>query len=225
MMKSTSEVTRVPKALTERTLARAVEHVCALDRDLDRVVAEFGSPPLWARAPGFATLVHIILEQQVSLASARAAFARLRAAVTTLTPQSFLTLDDQTLKTIGFSRQKIIYVRHLAEAINTGAFDLDGLARLPDEAARAELLKLKGIGRWTADVYLLMALCRPDVFPSGDLGLLVAAQHVKQLPARPSPVELELVGERWRPWRAVAARILWHHYLSTLAIRRLRATP
>jgi DNA-3-methyladenine glycosylase II len=223
MISPASKVARGPKALTERTLARAVEHVCALDRDLDRVVAEFGTPPLWARAPGFATLVHIILEQQVSLASARAAFARLRAALTTLTPRSFLTLDDQTLKTIGFSRQKIIYVRHLAEAINTGALDLDGLARLPDEAARGELLKLKGIGSWTADVYLLMALCRPDVFPSGDLGLLVAAQHVKQLPARPTPTELEILGERWRPWRAVAARILWHYYLSTLAARRPRA--
>jgi DNA-3-methyladenine glycosylase II len=222
-MKRASKVLRAPKPLTERTLVSAVEAVCARDADLDRVVAEFGTPPLWARAPGFPTLVHIILEQQVSLASARAAFARLRAAVTTLTPHSFLTLDDAPLKTIGFSRQKIIYARHLAEAVNTGVLDLDGLAYLPDEAARGELLKLKGIGRWTADVYLLMALCRPDVFPSGDLGLLIAAQHVKQLPARPSPAELELLGERWRPWRAVAARILWHYYLSTLAARRPRA--
>ncbi|HYY43261.1 MAG TPA: hypothetical protein VE775_11060 [Pyrinomonadaceae bacterium] len=210
---------RAPKPLTEQTLIGAVAEVCALDADLDRVVAEFGTPPLWARAPGFPTLVHIILEQQVSLASARATFARLRAAAEPLTPQTFLLLDDATLKTIGFSRQKTAYVRHLAAAISAGAFELSALARMPDEAARAELLRLKGIGRWTADVYLLMALRRPDVFPAGDLGLLVAAERVKRLPARPAPSELEQLSERWRPWRAVAARILWHYYLSTVAVR------
>jgi DNA-3-methyladenine glycosylase II len=218
-MQPAGQMNRAPKPLTEQTLIGAVAEVCALDADLDRVVAEFGTPPLWARPPGFPTLVHIILEQQVSLASARATFARLRAAAEPLTPQTFLLLDDATLKTIGFSRQKTAYVRHLAAAISAGAFKLSALARMPDEAARAELLRLKGIGRWTADVYLLMALRRPDVFPAGDLGLLVAAERVKRLAARPAPVELEQLSERWRPWRAVAARILWHYYLSTVAVR------
>jgi len=217
--KPASKTTRVPKALTERMLARAVEELCARDADLDRVVSEFGTPPLWAREPGFPTLVHIILEQQVSLASARAAFARLRAAVTPLTPAGFLTLNDATLKRIGFSRQKIVYVRELAEAVVAGALDPRALERMTDEEARAALLRLKGVGNWTADVYLLMALRRPDVFPAGDLGLLVAAERVKRLRARPTPAELESLAERWRPFRAVAARILWHYYLSTVAVK------
>lgn len=206
----------VPRMLDEESLAAGVEHLAARDADLARIVAAHGLPPLWARAPGFAALVLIILEQQVSLASARATYRRLLELVTPLTPDSFLQLDDAALKRAGFSRQKTIYVRELAQAIGADRFDLAALEMLDDDAARRELMRLKGIGAWTAEVYLLMALRRPDAWPASDLGLLLAVERVKRLPARPTPAELELIGARWRPLRAVAARLLWHYYLSVI---------
>lgn len=202
-----------PPSLTAETLAHGWQVLSKCDRDLARVIDQYGPPPLWARQPGFPTLVHIILEQQVSLASARAAFNRLKASIR-VTPRNLLTLDDAALKTIGFSRQKTGYVRHLAQAILDRRFNPAALHSLDDEAARAKLIELKGIGVWSADIYLLMALRRPDVWPHGDLALAVAAQHVKHLPARPTYDALTAMSEAWRPWRAVAARILWHHYLS-----------
>jgi DNA-3-methyladenine glycosylase II len=201
--------------LTENTLLVAVAELAQRDPDLGEVVARFGPPPLWAREPGFPTLVWMILEQQVSLASARAAYDRLAAAVGEITPASVLELDDATLRAIGFSRQKTGYTRYLAAAIVEGRFEPQTLAGLDDDAVRAALVALKGIGPWTAEVYLLMALRRPDAWPIHDLGLLVAAQEIKRLPQRPSPAELAALAEPWRPYRAVAARILWHHYLST----------
>jgi DNA-3-methyladenine glycosylase II len=199
--------------LTEARLLEGVTVLTAQDADLAAVVHRWGPPPLWAREPGFPTLIHIILEQQVSLASARAAFDRLLALATPLTPTRFLELDDATLRTVGFSRQKTGYSRHLAQAIVTGEFDIDGLGTLPDDAARTALVARKGIGPWTADIYLLMCLGRPDVWPVGDLALQVAMQSIKGLAQRPTVVEMEKIGEAWRPWRAVAARLLWHHYL------------
>lgn len=203
-----------PLVLDEDTLVHGVEQLIAVDPDLAEIHARLGVPPLWAREPGFPTLVHIILEQQVSLASARAAFDKLRAEVDPLTPEGVLVLNDETLRRIGFSRQKMGYVRHLANAIVTGAFDVDALVSLPDDEVRTQLVALKGIGAWSAEIYLLMALRRADAWPAGDLGLQVAAQRIKQLPARPNPVTLSQIAEQWRPWRAVAARLLWHHYLS-----------
>lgn len=206
-----------PQVLTREVFTRALAELCARDEDLGEVVARHGPPPMWEREPGFPTLVHIILEQQVSLASARAAFGRLVAAASPLTPPNFLTFDDSALRGFGFSRQKTIYVRELARAVVAGDFDPRALEHMPDEEARAALMRLKGVGSWTADVYLLMALRRPDVFPAGDLGLLVAAASLKCLPARPTPDELNALAENWRPWRAVAARILWQHYLGGAA--------
>lgn len=200
--------------LDDGTLASAVNELIAIDPDLAAVHARLGVPPLWAREPGFPTLVHIILEQQVSLASARAAFDKLCAEVSPLTPEGVLALDDETLRRIGFSRQKSVYVRYLANAIVTGRFDVDGLATRPDDEVRSQLVALKGIGPWSAEIYLLMALCRADAWPAGDLALQVAAQSIKRLPARPDPIALNEVAEQWRPWRAVAARLLWHHYLN-----------
>jgi DNA-3-methyladenine glycosylase II len=203
--------------LTQETLAAAVRELAGRDERLARIVADLGPPPLWSRRPGFPTLIHIILEQQVSLASAKAAYDRLLAIATPLTPARFLGLDDATLKAVGFSRQKVRYGRELARAIEDGRLDLAGLSTMDDDAARAELVKVIGIGRWTADIYLLMALGRPDVWPVGDLALATAARDVLDLPTAPPPAELAAIGEAWRPWRAVAARILWHHYLSVSA--------
>ncbi|HJU57947.1 MAG TPA: DNA-3-methyladenine glycosylase 2 family protein [Actinomycetota bacterium] len=202
----------MPRPLTERSLRRAVRTLAAIDPALAGSVERFGPPPLWAREPSFATLVHLILEQQVSLESALAAFDRLRSATGDVTPAAFLTLDDRTLRAIGFSRQKAGYARELATALTDG-FDLAALERFTDEEARRSLVGLKGIGRWTADVYLTMCLLRPDVWPHGDQALATGAVELFVLQKRPTSHDLEALSERWRPFRAVAARIVWHHYL------------
>jgi DNA-3-methyladenine glycosylase II len=196
-----------------REQARGIRCLCRRDDDLARVVETYGPPPLWSRTQGFPTLLYIILEQQVSLASARACYEKLLAAVTRLTPRTFLKLDDETLLAIGFSRQKRDYGRGLARALVSGKLDLDGLATLDDDEARARLMALRGIGRWTADIYLMMALVRMDIWPVGDLALATAAQKVKRLRKRPGPERLETLGRRWKPWRSVAAHILWYDYL------------
>jgi DNA-3-methyladenine glycosylase II len=201
--------------LTRRSLLGATRKLAARDPDLAGVVETFGPPPLWAREPGFHTLIHIILEQQVSLVSAKAAYDRLLVATGRLAPERFLSLRDDELKAIGFSRQKTRYGRGLAEAILYGRLDLALIETLDDAEAKARLITVKGIGSWTADIYLLMGLRRPDTWPSGDLALAVAVQRVKRLRKRPTPERLQKVGEAWRPWRAVAARILWHYYLSS----------
>jgi DNA-3-methyladenine glycosylase II len=205
---------REVERLDEGTLRVAAEELAARDRRLRAVVEAHGAPPLWAREPGFGTLLHIILEQQVSLASARAAFDRLRAAADPLTPARFLQFDDAELKAIGFSRQKARYGRELSRAVLSGALDFGALHDLDDDGVRAALMSVTGIGRWTSDIYLLMALGRPDVWPVGDLALEVAAREVFALPQKPGRVELAEIAESWRPYRAVAARILWHAYLS-----------
>jgi DNA-3-methyladenine glycosylase II len=203
-----------PKTLNRKTFLQGISHLTEVDRDLARIVSKFGHPPMWAREPGFPTLVLIILEQQVSLASARAAFTRLIEAASPLTPQRFLSLTDPKLKAIGFSRQKTTYCRELAKSILNGEMDLPGLQQMEPTTARAKLMERKGIGAWTADIYLMMALLKPDIWPSGDLALATAVQEVKKLSSRPGPEQLDEISNPWKPWRAIAARILWHHYLS-----------
>ncbi len=200
--------------LTQRSLISATRRLAARDPDLAAVVDTHGPPPLWAREPGFHTLIHIVLEQQVSLASAKAAYDRLVAATGRLTPERFLVLGDAELKAVGFSRQKAAYGRGIAQAILDGGLDLASLETLDDAAAKSRLMAVRGVGSWTADIYLLMVLRRPDTWPSGDLALAAAVQRVKRMRSQPTPERLERVGKAWQPWRAVAARILWHYYLS-----------
>ncbi len=201
-------------ALDEEKLVAACQALAERDEDLAFIFHSFGKPPLWAREPDFSTLVHIILEQQVSVASAKSAFNKLVKYVEILTPENFLKLNDAELKAVGFSRQKTGYARGLAEAILEGKINLKGLESLPDEEVKAELKKLKGIGDWTSDIYLLMALLRSDVMPKGDLALHVAWQKLKVLEMRPTSEEFFLIARKWQPFRAVAARLLWHFYLS-----------
>ncbi len=200
--------------LDEKSLSNGVAVLCKIDSDLKEVVLRFGEPPLWAREPGFATLLKIILEQQVSLASAQATYDKLNNAVDEITPQAFLKFNDTELKGFGFSRQKTRYGRILSEAILSGEFDLNALKTLDDESVHQELTKLTGIGPWTANIYLLMALRRPDIWPPGDIALAKAMQQVKKLDTRPNNDQQLNIAEAWKPWRSVAARILWHHYLS-----------
>jgi DNA-3-methyladenine glycosylase II len=195
-------------------LARGVRALSKIDEDLARVVAAHGAPPMWEREPGFAALVLTILEQKISLDSARAVFGRLLALAPRLTPESLLALGESALRRIGFSRQKALYCESAARSIVEGHLDLRALESLDDDAARAALVALKGVGPWTAEVYLLRCLGRPDAWPSGDLALQLAAREVKRLASRPTPSELDALAEAWRPWRSVAARILWSHYLN-----------
>lgn len=205
--------TRIEPPLTSPRLAEAVAVLAARDPDFAGIVARFGSPPLWDREPGFPTLLHIVLEQQVSLASARAAFDRLRAAADPLTPSTLLALSDAELLSVGFSRQKARYGRALAEAIGSGALDLDAFESLDDEAAHRALQGIPGIGPWTSTIYLLMVLGRPDVWPVGDIALAASVGEIKGLGRRPSALEMTELGDAWRPWRSVAARLFWHDYL------------
>jgi DNA-3-methyladenine glycosylase II len=200
--------------LDQVALERAVAELAARDPDLAAIVARHGPPPLWDRPPGFATLLHIVLEQQVSLASALAAFRRLEAAVDPLTPERFLRLSDAELLAIGFSRQKARYGRALAAALVDGSLDLERLASVDDGEVQRALESIPGIGRWTSTIYLLMVLGRPDVWPAGDMALASAVGEVKGLGYRPGPGEMEMLGEAWRPWRSVAARLFWHDYLA-----------
>jgi DNA-3-methyladenine glycosylase II len=203
-----------PIPLNKKTLAEGVTFLSTVDPALARVHTKLGLPPLWAREPGFPTLVHIILEQQVSLASAKAAFVKLQQAAGAVTPETFLQYNDDELKRFGFSRQKTAYCRGLAQSILSNELNLEKLALMDDASARSTLISIKGIGPWTANIYLLMVLLRPDIWPSGDLALAVAYQKLIGLASRPTTEQLSEIAIRWQPWRAVAARLLWHYYLS-----------
>ena len=200
--------------LDEASFAAAAAELCATDPDLAAIVERHGRPEFWAREPGLPTLVLLILEQQVSLASARAAYDRLTTRLGGLTTEGILRSTDAELRLDGFSRQKARYVRALATAIEDGSLDIDAVGSLDDEGVRSALVALPGIGPWTAEVYLLSALRRPDTWPVGDIALQEAARRARRLETRPSPQELERIGETWRPHRASAARLLWHLYLS-----------
>lgn len=200
--------------LDEKKLADACRKLSATDSDLAFIFRTYGTPPLWQREPNFATLVHIILEQQVSLASALSAFNKLREKLGTITPEAVLNLSDEEMKAAYFSRQKTTYARELARAILEGKLDLKLLESLTDAEAKHELKKIKGIGEWTSDIYLLMAGLRADIMPKGDLALHVAWKKLKNLEHAPGSDEFQQIAEKWKPLRAVAARLLWHFYLS-----------
>ena len=201
--------------LTADTLAEGVAELARRDPHLAAVVARYGAPPLWDRPPGFETLVQIILEQQISLSAGRAAYGRLERLAGSVTPRRVAVLTETELRSAGLTRQKSAYIRELAQAIVAGEFDPDALAALDDDEARAALIRLRGVGAWTADIYLLMALGRADIWPSGDLALVAAIREVKRMRSLPSVERIERITRAWSPWRAVAARVLWHHYLST----------
>jgi len=184
------------------------------DTDLAAIIATYGYPPYWSRENTFESLVHIILEQQVSLASALSALNKLKEYMQEVTPGRILLLTDQEMKACYFSRQKAAYVKYLAEAILSGKLNLAELESLPDETVRAKLITIKGIGNWTADVYLMFVLHRTDIFPAGDLAAVKAFKKVKNLPAQTPKEVLITLTKQWRPYRTVATMILWHYYLS-----------
>ncbi len=203
------------KTLDEKSLIAACKKLSKQDADLTFIFRTYGVPPLWAREASFATLLHIILEQQVSLASALAAFNKLKEKLNgEITPANLLALTDAEMKACYFSRQKTVYARELAKAVADGNLDLQSFEKLSNEQIKTELKRIKGIGDWTADIYLLMAMRRADVMPKGDLALHVAWQKLSDSERRPTSDEFLEIAERWKPLRAVAARLLWHFYLS-----------
>lgn len=199
--------------LTRATLHDATADLCRRDADLAAVVDRFGPPPLWARPPGFATLARIILEQQVSLASAQAILRRVRDGLGRVTAERVASRSETQLRKLGLTRQKAHYLANLARLIVDEELDLRTVHTAGDARARDMLLEIRGIGPWTADIYLLMALRRPDVWPTGDLALAAAMRRAKRLRELPVPQRQERIATAWRPWRSVAARILWHSYL------------
>jgi DNA-3-methyladenine glycosylase II len=201
-----------PTTLTNETLAAAAQILATRDRHLASIYRTHGVPPMWARRPGFETLLRIILEQQVSLISARAMFNRLRSNIDSFTAKGFIEFGEHNLRSLGVTRQKAHYCIQVAHAFTNG--DLKQIARLSDEEAHTALLRIKGVGPWTANIYLLMALRRPDIWPDGDIALASALGRLRQMKTRPSFLQLARIAERWRPYRSVAARMLWQHYLA-----------
>ena len=183
------------------------------DKDFQQIIDQYGYPPCWSRKPTFDTLIHIILEQQVSLASAKAAFDKLRLYTGTISPEHILRLSDEEMKACYFSRQKTTYAKCLAEAVLNGDLNLKKLVHENDDTIRTVLTKIKGIGNWTVDVFLMMCLHSTDIFPLGDIALINSLKHVKKLPQHTPVQELAAVTVLWKPYRTIAAYLLWHAYI------------
>lgn len=196
------------------TFSKICDSLATTDQHLGSIISQWGYPPMWTRPNTFETLVHIILEQQVSLASALASLNKLREYLPVISPENVLALSDDELKACYFSRQKIIYVKGLAEAIVNGKLDLIALEELSNDEIRQSLLQLKGIGNWTIDVYLMFVLQRSDIFPIGDLAAVNALKQLKNLPLGISREEITTIAANWKPNRTIATMILWHHYLA-----------
>ena len=195
-----------PQRLDQDGLLRGVNDLCKIDAALAEVVTRHGAPPMWGRRPGFATLIRMILEQQVSLASGRAVYRRINAELGGVNISAVLEAGASRLRGLGVTRQKAGYCLEVAAAVESGRLNFRRLSRAADDCARDELTAVKGIGPWTADVYLLMALRRPDIWPPGDIALLTALQHLRGWDERPTSDHAILESQRWRPWRAVVAR-------------------
>ena len=198
--------------LLDRALGRPLKLLAERDSDIAAAFAVCGLPPMRRQAPGFEGVLNTILAQQVSAGATRAIRGRLYAAVGELTPRAFLALDDADLRAIGFSGQKIRYGRGIAEATLSGELDFIAIAGMDDAEAAAELCRVKGIGPWTAEIYLLFALGRPDIWPAADLAVQEALKRLKRLRKRPTPERMRKLAEPWRPYRSAAARFLWHYY-------------
>jgi DNA-3-methyladenine glycosylase II len=197
--------------LNAANLKKAMRHLARVDADFARVLKEVGHPELREVPTGFGGLMRSIVGQQVSVHAARSIWLRLEAVAPSMEPADFLALNDDQLRAVGLSNAKMRYGRSLASDIVEGRIDFGQLAELDDEAAIAMLTQAKGIGRWTAEIYLMFAHGRPDIMPGLDLGLVIAAQHLKRLRKRPDAKRLIKIAEPWRPWRSAAALLLWHY--------------
>lgn len=190
------------------------DYVAAQDTDFAHIIAVHGYPPMWSRPNTFESLVWTILEQQVSLASAKAALEKLRAYIGLITPEAILALSDEELKACYFSRQKTRYVRALAHAITSGQLHLETLALMSADEIRTQLTAIKGIGNWTTDIYLIFIIHHADIFPLGDLAAINALRRVKALPPETTRETIAELTQTWQPHRTIYTMLLWHYYLS-----------
>jgi len=209
-LKTTSNY--LPTRPTTESLRAAASALAARDPHLAAIHRIHSTPPMWARRPGFPTLLRIVLEQQVSLVSARAMFGRLKVNIEPFNAEGFINAGEMHLRSLGVTRQKAHYCIQVAQAFING--HLESIGRMNDEDAHAKLLSVKGVGPWTANIYLLMALRRPDIWPDRDVALASAVARLRKLKTRPSFPELAKIAESWRPYRSVAARMLWQYYLA-----------
>jgi DNA-3-methyladenine glycosylase II len=214
-----------PAPLSQRTLRADLGRLAKSDGAVAAALERFGYPALRRRPPGFEALLRVIVGQQISVAAAASIWRRLEAAIVPLTPAALLAASEPALRACGFSRQKIDYSMSLAGLVESGEVPLDALDALPDEVAVAELVKIKGIGRWTAEIYLLFALGRRDVWPADDLGLIVGMQRLRNLRRRPKRKQMLALAEPWRPFRSAAAHLVWHYFHKTSAAGRDAAPP
>lgn len=198
---------------TEHNFIQLCDHLAEQDSDIKSIIEQYGYPPCWSRKPNFETLIHIILEQQVSLASARAAFDRLKSYIGELTPEKILALSDEELRSCYFSRQKSAYAKNLSLAIRENKLSIDALLIMNNESIREQLTTIKGIGNWTVDVFLMMALHSSDLFPMGDIALVNSLKHIKNLPSHIDRETLIRITDSWKPYRTIASFILWHAYI------------
>jgi DNA-3-methyladenine glycosylase II len=203
----------------ENTFQDICTELAGKNKDLNKIIIRYGFPPMWTRPASFQTLVLTILEQQVSLASAYAAFRKLKEKIGYVTPAKILRLSDTDLRACYFSRQKTVYVRELAGAISSRKLTLKKLSIAPEEHIRMELKKIKGIGDWTVDVYMMHALQRADLFPLGDIALVNSLRETKQLQPGISKEKMLAIAESWRPYRTIASMILWHAYIQKRGIK------
>lgn len=206
------------ESFSAETLVKYCKQLCKKDASLRDTIDQYGYPPFWHREPNFETLIHIILEQQVSLASARAAMDQLRAKLPKITPAILLSLSDVEMRACYFSRQKIVYARALAQAILDKTLNLKKLNQQDEATIRTELKKIKGIGDWTVDVYLMMALHRPNLFPTGDIALMNRLKEIKGLSHLSKEAALT-IAQAWEPYRTIAAYILWWGYICKRKIK------
>jgi DNA-3-methyladenine glycosylase II len=204
----------MPRALSQDALQAGARWLADIDADLAAVFGRVGVPPLWGRRPGFPALIRIILEQQVSLAAARTMYRKLLVHAGEMTPVRIQALGVDGLRKLGLTRQKARYCFGLAERVVSGSLDLAKVARSPDHIGRKILMEVPGIGPWSVDIYYLMALRRPDVWPQGDLALAVALRELKGLDRLPDKDEQERMAAAWSPCRSIAARLVWAHYLA-----------
>lgn len=198
---------------SEHNFISICDELIQKDADLKIIIDQYGYPPMWKRVASFETLIHIILEQQVSLASALSALTKLKEKIGEVTPQNLLALSNEELKYCFFSRQKIVYAQHLANVLLDDPLYLESLADMENDKVRTELIKIKGIGNWSADVYLMMVLQRADLFPLGDIALINSIRETKNLSKEISKQSLAEIAAQWKPYQTIAAFILWHGYL------------
>jgi len=211
----TYPLTHLSRVLTRASLSQGALALGAQDPDLARILDRLGEPPLWGRRPGFPALIRIIMEQQVSLTAARTIYRRLYCHLGGMTVEGVYALQVAGLRDLGLTKQKAGYCHGLATRVLDGSLDLAATARLPDDVGRLTLLAVPGLGPWSIDIYYLMALRRPDVWPQGDLALAAALCEVKRMDSLPTKEDQQGLTSGWAPWRSVAARILWAHYLAT----------